>query len=163
MSDKISRNIQYCPCGSKKNINECCLIFISGRGFTLSAELLMRSRYTAYALGEVRYITDTWHSSTRPVNLMLEESVVWTGLQVLASTIEKNNEAYVEFIAAFNNAGVMGQMHERSRFLFEEGSWFYVDGEQLESETQYNAKKPGRNELCYCGSGRKFKKCCGKN
>jgi len=123
----------------------------------------MRSRYSAYALGRTQYILSSWHMSYRPKTLELEVSLKWSGLKVLSSTAPKHNTAYVEFVAGFNKAGVTGQMHERSRFVFEDGQWFYVDGEQMESSTQYQFSPPGRNEPCPCGSGRKFKKCCAKN
>jgi len=163
MSKTIKNTGSSCPCGSKKSAVECCLTLIGGSKYADNAEQLMRSRYTAYVLGESRYILDTWHSSTRPNKIDLPNSVKWTGLKVLQVSTEKNNMAYVEFVASFEDAGAAGQMHERSRFLLEKARWYYVDGEQLESKTHFMHKKPGRNEPCYCGSGRKFKKCCGNN
>jgi len=151
-----------CPCGSKIKALDCCLAVINGQRQAGSAELLMRSRYTAYALGNEEYILNTWHSSQRPASLELEASVEWQGLKVLMTSPEKNNEAFVEFIAGFSNAGNKGQMHERSQFIQENGVWLYLDGEQIESNTQHNLKKPGRNEPCFCGSGKKFKQCCAK-
>jgi len=149
-----------CPCGSHKQLVECCSRLINGGAKADSAEQLMRSRYTAYALRNEQYVLDSWHKSTRPCELgfKLEVAMKWTGLNVLKASIVENNTAYVEFIARYNNEGVAGQMHERSRFVYEENFWFYVDGEQIESRL----KEPGRNDPCYCGSGRKFKKCCGQ-
>jgi len=156
-------NNDFCPCGSKIKALDCCLVFINGQQMAGSAELLMRSRYTAYALGNEKYILSTWHSSQRPASLELERSVRWQGLKVLMTSPVKDNEAFVEFIAGFSNAGNKGQMHEKSRFICESGVWFYVDGEQIESGTQHSIKKTGRNDPCYCGSGKKFKKCCAKH
>jgi SEC-C motif-containing protein len=80
----------------------------------------MRSRYSAFALGDVPYLRRTWHRSTRPRRLELDPGVRWTGLEILAST-----ESTVEFRAT-STAGVL---HERSRFVQEDGRWYYVDGE----------------------------------
>ncbi|MCW9048273.1 MAG: YchJ family metal-binding protein [Gammaproteobacteria bacterium] len=160
MSKVQLRNNDTCPCGSKINALDCCLVFINGQRLADNAELLMRSRYTAYVLDNEKYILKTWHSSQRPSKLGQDASLEWHGLRVLKSSPGKNNEAFVEFIAGFSNEGKKGQMHERSRFIREKGVWFYVDGEQVESNTQRNLKMPGRNEVCYCGSGKKFKKCC---
>ncbi|RDH82402.1 MAG: hypothetical protein DIZ80_08895 [endosymbiont of Galathealinum brachiosum] len=163
MNLKTSNKQRYCPCGSKKNATECCLVFIDKIQIAPTAELLMRSRYTAYALEKSAYILDTWHNSTRPQSMELDSSVEWTGLTVLNCDMEKADVAYVEFIARFNNSGTVGEMHERSRFFLEGNCWFYVDGEQFATDNQVKRKQTGRNEPCYCGSGKKFKKCCGAN
>ena len=161
MKTNVANTGSKCPCGSKKQLDDCCLRVINGSVKALSAEQLMRSRYTAYALRNEQYVLDSWHSSTRPsgLGLELETSMLWTGLNIQKVSAEENNTAYVEFVARFNNEGVAGQIHERSRFVREQGYWFYVDGEQIESAM----KAPGRNDPCHCGSGKKFKKCCGKN
>ena len=149
-----------CPCGSKKKSIECCSRLINGGVKATGAEQLMRSRYTAYTLRNEQYLLDSWHKSTRPsgLELELEGLMNWTGLNILKVGREGENTAYVEFVARFNNEGVAGQMHERSRFIREENGWFYVDGEQIES----GMKDPGRNDPCHCGSRKKFKKCCGQ-
>ena len=162
MKMETLKNKDLCPCGSKTNAVDCCLVYINEGRDAKTAELLMRSRYTAYVLGNEEYILKTWHRSQRPSSSGLQLSVEWRGLKVLQASAEKGDEAFVEFIAIFSDAGNTAQMHERSRFIREKGVWFYVDGEQLETNTQHNLKRPGRNEPCYCGSGKKFKKCCGK-
>lgn len=109
----------------------------------------------------------SWHVSTRPQSIELDSRISWTGLQLLSKHDgAARKEAFVEFIARFVSEGVAGQMHERSRFVFEQERWFYVDGQQIESDMgeikpEINRRR-GRNEPCYCGSGKKFKKCCGK-
>lgn len=162
MKIKKLDNNGFCPCGSKIKAADCCLVFINEKRSAHSAELLMRSRYTAYVLGNEKYILNSWHSSQRPASLGMAASVEWQGLKVLQASTEKDNQAFVEFIAVFNDAGNISQMHERSRFIREQGVWFYVDGQQIESNTQRSLKNPGRNDPCYCGSGKKFKKCCAK-
>ena len=156
-------NNKFCLCGSKIKVQDCCLVLINGQRLADSAEQLMRSRYTAYALGDEKYILNTWHSSQRPSSLEFDPALKWQGLKVLMVSPAKDNEAFVEFIAGFSNAGNKGQMHEKSRFIRESDVWFYVDGEQIDSNTQHSLEKPGRNDPCYCGSGKKFKKCCAKN
>ncbi len=111
----------------------------------------MRSRYSAYVLKNSDYIRDTWHPTTRPLQLDLsEEDSAWQRLLIIAS-----GEEWVEF-AAFV-AG--GQLHERSRFVHEQGRWYYLDGEML---PPVRDEKPGRNAPCPCGSGKKYKRCCGQ-
>jgi len=152
-----------CFCGSGRDAGECCLFLIEGAAVAVSAEQLMRARYTAYVLSKVDYILSSWHSRRRPVTLELEKSLQstqWLGLKVLSCSPVKDNTAYVEFVAAFSINGEAGQMHERSRFIFEHEQWFYVDGEQIEPTVQYHFKPPARNEPCHCGSGKKYKKCC---
>jgi len=117
----------------------------------------MRSRYSAYVLKLSTYLAETWHPSTRPTNLDLTaDTTAWQGLEIIACEdgIGDSHGGYVEFVAQY--AG--GQLHERSRFLQEGGRWFYVDGEIL---PPLPPAKVGRNDPCPCGSGIKYKRCCG--
>lgn len=167
MASENNQMKTLCPCGSGKTLAECCLDVISGVKKATSAEALMRSRYTAYAMGEMSYILSSWHVSTRPSQVSTENNISWRGLKVLRSVKKHRQEstqyAEVEFIASFINDGIERQMHECSQFVYEDDRWFYVDGVQIEGEDQQQSKKPGRNEKCACGSGKKFKKCCGNN
>jgi SEC-C motif-containing protein len=92
----------------------------------------MRSRYTAFVRGDAPWLLATWHASTRPARLDLEEGIKWLGLKVVRV---KQGEAgagagVVEFIARFRQGGgTAGRLHESSRFTFEAGRWYYVDGE----------------------------------
>jgi SEC-C motif-containing protein len=122
-----------------------------------TAEALMRSRYSAYVLKNSAYLNDTWHPSTRPVALdVSSDDTEWRRLEVVGTEkgAETDSEGVVEFAAWFQG----GQLHERSRFVREEGRWFYLDGEILPPHQQ---EKPGRNAPCPCGSGKKYKRCCG--
>lgn len=161
MNNKDNIKATGCPCGSGKSAEKCCLPVINGHEVAATAQQLMRSRYTAYALGFAEYILQSWHSSTRPGQLTLDDAIVWTGLKILKKTKQiihnTQKEAYVEFIASYADRGQAGLMHERSRFMIEAGEWRYVDGDQLEAVL----KPPGRNDPCVCGSGKKYKKCCG--
>ena len=93
----------------------------------------MRSRYSAFALGNTRYLIETWHPRTRPRTLKVDGDAHWTGLEVLAtiggSPLE--TEGTVEFRAHYVVAGRTGAQHERSRFLREHGRWYYLDGVSL--------------------------------
>ncbi len=90
----------------------------------------MRSRYSAYLLKLAPYLLATWHSDTRPVNLDLnEDDVRWLGLEVKRHEQQDADHATVEFVARYKQAGRGYRLHEISRFVRENGRWFYVDGD----------------------------------
>lgn len=94
----------------------------------------MRSRYVAYALGRAPYLLATWHPSTRPAPLDLEAQPPprWLGLAVKRHEAQSNDRAIVEFVARYKIGGRAYRLHETSRFVCEEGRWFYVDGDIAE-------------------------------
>jgi SEC-C motif domain protein len=121
-----------CPCLSGSPFAECCDRFLSGDAAAPTAEQLMRSRYTAYALGARGYLLDTWHPSTRPAHLDLDPSVRWYRLDI--ERRERggplDRDGVVEFRAYWRNdadRADRGEQHETSRFLREGGRWRYVD------------------------------------
>ncbi len=122
-----------CPCGSGsgKLLADCCARFIEGREFAPTAEALMRSRYTAYNLMSEVYLLSTWHVSTRPVSLELKKGVStkWFRLEVKRHEQQDKSHAIVEFVAHYKVNGRAHKMHETSRFVHEDGRWFYLDGE----------------------------------
>lgn len=124
----------------------------------------MRSRYTAYVLRNVSYLLASWHPSTRPVAIAPETIPDWNGLQIVRTEngSETDREGVVEFWATALVGERFCQMHEVSRFVKEGGLWFYRDGDLREEAApgERGVQKVGRNDLCPCGSGRKFKKCC---
>lgn len=91
----------------------------------------MRSRYTAYTLRNEEYLLATWHTSTRPEKLDMEDqaSLKWLGLQVKRHEKQDADHATVEFVARNREFGIGNRLHEVSRFVREDGRWFYVDGE----------------------------------
>lgn len=94
------------------------------------AESLMRSRYTAFAQGRADYLLATWYTTHRPAALNLDDGVRYLGLQVRARHQRDPAHAEVEFVARQRDAsGRAHRLHERSRFVLEEGRWFYVDGD----------------------------------
>lgn len=150
-----------CPCGSGKEFGACCGRYIGGVPAP-TAEALMRSRYTAYFLGDEAYLRHTWHSATRPESVDIQNGPEWTGLEIRSTGAggEPDEHGLVEFVARYVADGRPGALHESSRFLREDGRWVYVDGEIHRSPGQ--GEKVGRNAPCPCGSGRKFKRCCGR-
>lgn len=91
----------------------------------------MRSRYTAYCLGREPYLLATWHTTTRPAALALESdtSANWIGLSVKRYELQDEDHAAVEFVARNKINGRAHRLHEVSRFVREDGRWFYLDGE----------------------------------
>ncbi|MCU1421550.1 MAG: hypothetical protein JWN36_1201 [Microbacteriaceae bacterium] len=117
-----------CPCLSGNSYDECCGRFHSGAAIAPTAEALMRSRYSAYALGLPGYILETWHASTRPASLELDPSLTWYRLDVLDARGGPFDRAgLVEFRAYYRSDGQRGDQHEVSRFVREGGRWYYVD------------------------------------
>lgn len=156
-----------CPCGSQKLFSECCQPLLSEEVLADTAEALMRSRYSAFATGNIDYLISTLHPSKRqPQDHELLQGALhntnWLGLQVrhCEKGLADDDRGTVEFVATWSEAGQSGFLHERSRFLKEDGHWFYVDGDLFDTSGK-NIAKPGRNEPCWCGSGKKFKKCHG--
>lgn len=123
-----------------------------------NAEQLMRSRYTAYVLGDSDYLSQTWQAQQRPADMRLDPGLKWLRLDILGGD-QGEDVASVEFEARFLNQGRVEALHESSRFVREQGRWLYTTGDMLAST--FEPWKPGRNEACPCGSGRKFKRCCG--
>jgi SEC-C motif-containing protein len=122
-----------------------------------TAEALMRSRYAAHVLGEIDYLIETWDArgvDREAVARWARESE-WLGLEIVATARggPQDRDGVVEFRARFRDgAGALHVHHERSRFRRRDGRWVYADGEVV---------KPGRNDPCPCGSGKKHKRCCG--
>lgn len=123
----------------------------------------MRSRYTAYTRNDMDYLARTWDAATRPASLSEETGVEWLGLTIVSTHAgqAEDEEGTVEFNARYRAGNSEGKLHETSRFRKVDGEWFYLDGEITEPASPLPARKAGRNDPCPCGSGKKFKKCCG--
>lgn len=170
-----------CPCGTGKIYESCCEPYISGKELAPTAEALMRSRYCAYTLCELDYIKKTVASSgdfdLKAAKDWAAQSE-WKGLKILSTELgkESDKKGTVEFTATYSNGGKTYEHHEVSQFKKNsDGAWRFVDGD---SHTHEDGKghqhhhekikpmvresaKVGRNDPCTCGSGKKYKKCCG--
>jgi SEC-C motif-containing protein len=147
-----------CPCGSKLPYEACCGAIISGKKEAASPEALMRSRYTAYTLGDGAYLVATTvaqkrHEEDVPLIEEYARKTEWLGLEVIRSH-QEGEEGEVEFKAYYRENGGISVHHELSRFVKVGGRWYYDEGRLFEA-------KVGRNDPCPCGSGKKYKKCCG--
>jgi SEC-C motif-containing protein len=129
MNKKTSTSL--CPCGSNKKYSDCCARYVENSEPAPTAEALMRSRYTAYTQLADDYLLATWHPSTRPISLGLAEEAPakWLGLEVKRHEQQDADHAIVEFVARYKVNGRAHRLHEVSRFVCEEGRWFYVDGD----------------------------------
>ncbi len=164
--------ITICPCHSGKTYQECCEPVHQDAHAATLPEQLMRARYSAHVLGLVDFVVDTYHASCHAEKQRdaIAESINsdWVKLDVHSSEDgASSDEGYVTFSAYFNQDGKQLCLTERSRFVREQGQWFYIDGTFPEQSLDerlnqpINALKVGRNDPCICGSGKKFKKCCG--
>jgi len=119
-----------CPCGSGMELPECCGPLLAGDRKASTAEQLMRSRYTAYALGDVEYVRRTWHPSTCPKNLVLDDAIRWTRLDVVSAERGSlfDTTGTVEFRAFFRDSGQRDVLHEVSEFVRHERAWVYLSG-----------------------------------
>jgi SEC-C motif-containing protein len=153
-----------CYCQSGKIFEECCKPYIDDSKLPDTAEALMRSRYSAFVIGNEAYLLATHHPDTRPdsYNLDDEAGLRWKGLRILntGNGTKSDTAGTVEFIARFEVQAGASQLHELSKFQRLDGRWYYLDGDTPKS-TPVRASKIGRNEPCSCGSGKKYKKCCG--
>lgn len=119
----------HCPCGSGETFSGCCGPALSGMP-PLTAEALMRSRYTAFARGDATYVAQSWHPGTRPEDIRLDSALAWRGLEVLdvQGGAEGEVRGTVEFRAHWREGGHDGVLSERSRFVRQSGRWWYLDG-----------------------------------
>jgi len=129
-----------CPCQSGETYGECCGPFHAGAAFAPTAERLMRSRYSAYVIGDADYLRETWHSSTRPASLELDPDIRWFALDIVARTKGGmlDTEGTVEYTASFRvsasdgtadgKKSSRGEQRETSRFVRDGKRWVYLDG-----------------------------------
>lgn len=158
-----------CPCGSGAALDACCGQYIEGKALAPTAEALMRSRYSAYALRKLDYLKETLvpeqqaDHDPESVRVWAEESE-WLGLTILDTKAgtERDSTGEVTFSAKFRQKGLVQEHREQSRFRKVDDAWYYVDGVLLPPPTVRNESKVGRNEPCPCQSGKKYKKCCGR-
>lgn len=159
-----------CPCSSGKSFAECCEPVITQAQQATTAEQLMRSRYSAYALGHIDWIIESQSPDGRAhVDRKATEEwssrADWHKMEILEvqDGLEGDSEGFVDFKAYYTISGEDVVHHEVASFRKEDGRWYFVDGVEVKPRPFKNLdKKVGPNEKCPCGSGKKYKKCCGK-
>ncbi|MEU5432760.1 YchJ family metal-binding protein [Streptomyces sp. NPDC020719] len=118
-----------CPCGLPAPYAECCGRYHSGQAAAPTAEALMRSRFSAFAVGDEPYLLRTWHPDHRPASLDLDPAMRWTRLEILDTTDGSafHTTGTVTFRAHYTHDGATDSLHEQSRFVRYEGAWVYLD------------------------------------
>ena len=130
----------------------------------------MRSRYTAYTLQDIKHLEATLDRNQlqdfdKDGTAMWARVSNWVGLEIVKTSAGSSDDrdGTVEFKARYERDGVIQEHHEVSRFRKIDGTWLYSGGKDAGPvQFQRNAPKIGRNESCPCGSGKKYKKCCGR-
>ena len=163
-----------CPCHSGKAFGDCCGPILDGSQKALTAEALMRARYSAYATDNTDFLYASCGEEARE-EFDVEgahkwsRGSVWTGMEVLATEAGgvNDDEGIVEFIANYSVKQRPFAHHERSTFRRIEGEWRFIDGELITPDQKGHTivregPKVGRNDPCPCGSGKKYKHCCGR-
>ncbi len=156
-----------CPCGTGKDFAACCGPLIAGKPAT-TAEALMRSRYMAFVLGDIDYIRNTsaGEALLKFDGAELRRSLLgteWLGLDIedVRGGQEEDIAGTVKFKVRFRQGGQLHTQTERSEFRRINLAWRYCKGELDLKTRQVPAAQVGRNDPCPCGSGKKYKKCCG--
>lgn len=161
--------MEKCYCGSGIEFSQCCEPVLVDVANAKTAEALMRSRYSAYVLKDYGHLYESLHPEHRKdydekATKQWAESASWLNFEVL-NTIEgkeTDEKGEVEFIVEFKVQNEKIKHHEKAAFLKEENNWYFVEGEPVKPKPVTVDKTAGRNEPCPCGSGQKYKKCCGK-
>ncbi len=158
-------NELMCLCGSQVNYNACCQPYHDNKKRPDTAENLMRSRFTAYAKRNANYLLNTWDISKRPEEIdFSKEDVIWTKLEIVSTKKGRTTDSkgLVEFKAYYESENEEYVMKEMSQFKKQAGQWMYMDGLVSSVCKVGQQTNLGKNASCSCGSGKKFKRCCGK-
>lgn len=157
-----------CPCGSGADYSGCCEQIISGSRSAATAEQLMRARYSAYVNAEMDFIFESTHPGQRQGydhagTKEWAETAEWQGLEIISTHKGGADDSVgeVEFIARFIEKGDTREHHEAGQFKRQDGRWYFTEGKMVRHKP-LTVTKIGRNDPCVCGSGLKYKKCCGK-
>lgn len=156
-----------CPCNSGQEFDVCCGALLRGEAAT-TPEALMRARFTAFVSGDVAFLERTMAGEAmadfdRPAVEKAMQGVEGLGVEVrtISGGGPDDVEGTVEYVARFKSHGKPIAHHERALFRREDKAWLYIDGEANPKAPPRQVDKVGRNDPCPCGSGRKYKKCCG--
>ncbi len=161
--------MSLCSCGSGLETTACCGPILAGNVSPPTAEALMRARYTAYVAADIDFLTRTMAPEVRPDLDPIEarkiaDTADWQSLEILAVSDggPDDAEGVVEYVTKFRLDGQQRLHHERARFRREDGRWMVCGGEVSPKDPPRHVEKVGRNDPCPCGSGAKYKKCCGR-
>jgi SEC-C motif-containing protein len=144
---------------------------LDGKAWPTTAEALMRARYAAYATGNIDFVIkshdpDTVAEIDRKHTETWSKNSKWLGLEILATEGggENDDEGVVEFLARYKLGNLTVPHRERATFSKINGKWYFMDGKELNAPpVRHEGPRTGRNDPCPCGSGKKYKKCCGVN
>lgn len=127
----MNNQSEPCPCESGKPLQHCCLPYLLREKIPVTAEALMRSRYTAFTHNDEAYLRFSWHPDTCPEDIHLHAETRWLGLAIKSTEhgLQDDNNGRVEFVARYKNDGKAVRIHENSRFTRFENRWVYLDGE----------------------------------
>ncbi|MCU1641249.1 MAG: protein YchJ [Nocardia sp.] len=119
-----------CPCGLPANYADCCGRLHRGAAQANTAEQLMRSRFSAFAVADEAYLLRSWDPATRPADVDFDPGMQWERLEIIGATGGGpfHTEGTVEFRAHYRSGGTAGELHENSRFRRDNGAWVYLDG-----------------------------------
>lgn len=170
MSETI-KSTDLCPCCSGKKYSECCEKILNGTEKATTAEALMRARYSAYVVHNIDFIINTCETGEKIAEIDRKatedwsNNSTWHGLKIISTQNgkESDDEGIVEFEATYTQKGIRDIHHEIAGFRKVEGEWVYSEGLLRPTTVVREGRKVGRNEPCPCGSGKKYKQCCGKN
>jgi len=163
----METTVVSCPCGKGDSLESCCGPYLEGKKHPETAEALMRSRYTAFATGNVDYILDT-HDPDRISDVdrkgteQWARGSEWLGFELVSSEHggPDDDAGVVEFVARYKVKGVTIAHRERAVFRKHDARWVFVDGQPVNGPpVRHTEPRPGRNDPCPCGSGKKYKKC----
>ncbi len=162
--------MELCPCGSQKEFADCCQPLLEGVRTADTAEVLMRSRFTAHAKKAFDYIFETTHPAGRKDDdrkgtAAWSKKLDWQRLEI--RNVEKggpdDTAGTVEFVARYRKDSKAFDHHEIAEFVHEDGRWYFKEGQPPPPvQVIRQGPKIGRNDPCACGSGKKYKKCCAK-
>jgi SEC-C motif-containing protein len=160
--------MNICPCGSGSAYADCCEPVINGVRPAETAEQLMRARYSAYVGVKMDFVFESTHPDHRngydhAGTKKWAENSEWLGLEIIDTRKGGRDDAAgeVEFIARFKEKEVAHEHHENASFERKDGQWLFTEGASVKPKP-LTVIKIGRNDPCTCGSGLKYKKCCGK-
>jgi len=161
--------MNLCPCNSGRAYADCCGPVIGGECPAATPEALMRTRYSAFVLKKIDHLRESLHPDQRAdhdpeATRRWADKSEWVGLDIVNATGggADDDAGTVEFIARYRQKGTPCTHHEVAEFSRHQGRWYYTDGKMVTPGTQRNeGPRVGRNDPCPCGSGKKYKKCCG--